>query len=230
MTAILEGSPTFAAEPGLRDHARLWLAWGPYARARIAQEAAELARPSLRPSTLRAVGRTGVDLARGVAPGLREDARRRVKEGPLEPGAAMRHLQELVKAGGSTYIKLGQFVATAQGLLPDEWVDAFGWCRDTASPLPLGQAEQAFEERFEVPLEAVFSEFDTEPLGSASIGQVHAATLLDGTEVVVKVRRPGLRDQFERDLRAMALAAAAGERASKAARVANLTGFVELFA
>jgi ubiquinone biosynthesis protein len=230
MTAILDGSPTFAAEPGLRDHARLWLAWGPYARARIADEAAELARPSLRPSTLRAVGRTGVDLARGVAPGLRDDARRRVKEGPLEPGAAMRHLQELVKAGGPTYIKLGQFVATAQGLLPDEWVDAFGWCRDTASPLPLGQAEQAFEERFEVPLEAVFAEFDTEPLGSASIGQVHAATLLDGTEVVVKVRRPGLRDQFERDLRAMALAAAAGERASKAARVANLTGFVELFA
>jgi ubiquinone biosynthesis protein len=230
MTEILDASSSFAAQPGLRDHARLWLAWGPYARARVAAEAAELARPSLRPTTLRAVGRTGVDLARGVAPGLKEDAKRRVKEGPLEPGAAMRHLQELVKAGGSTYIKLGQFVATAQGLLPDEWVDAFGWCRDTASPLPLGQAEQAFEERFEVPLEAVFSEFDTEPLGSASIGQVHAATLLDGTDVVVKVRRPGLRDQFERDLRAMALAAAAGERASKAARVANLTGFVELFA
>lgn len=230
MGELLAASPSFGAHPGLRDHAQLWLAWGPYARARVADEAAELARPSLRPQTLRAVGRTGVDLAKGVAPGLRDDARRRVLEGPLEAGTAMRHLQELVKAGGSTYIKLGQFVATAQGLLPDEWVEAFGWCRDTATPLAPGLAEQRFEERFEVPLEAVFASFDTEPLGAASIGQVHAATLHDGTEVVVKVRRPGLRDQFERDLRSMALAASAGERASRSARLANLTGFVELFA
>ncbi|MEZ5180853.1 MAG: AarF/UbiB family protein [Acidimicrobiales bacterium] len=230
MAEVLARSARFAAHPGLRDHAELWLAWGPYARARVRAEAAELARPSLRPTTLRAVGRTGVELARGVAPGLKEDAKRRVLDGPLEPGAAMKHLQELVRAGGPTYIKLGQFIATAQGLLPDEWVDAFGWCRDTATPLPLGLAEQIFEERFEVPLEAIFSRFETEPIGAASIGQVHAATLLDGTEVVVKVRRPGLREQFERDLRAMALAAAAGERASKAARVANLSGFVELFA
>ncbi len=230
MVEILDASPSFADQPALRDHARLWLAWGPYARARVAEEAAELAQPSLRASTLRAVGRTGVDLAKGVAPGLREDARRRFREGPLEEGAAMRHVQELVKAGGSTYIKLGQFVATAQGLLPDEWVDAFGWCRDTATPLAPGQAETIFEERFEVPIEAVFATFETEPLGAASIGQVHAATLHDGTEVVVKVRRPGLREQFERDLRSMALAAAAAERASKSARVANLSGFVELFA
>jgi ubiquinone biosynthesis protein len=230
MIEVLERSARFAEHPGLKDHARLWLAWGPYARARVAEEAAELAQASLRPATLRAVGRTGVDLARGVAPGLRDDARRRVKEGPLEAGAALRHVQELVKAGGSTYIKLGQFVATAQGLLPDEWVDAFGWCRDTATPLPPGEAEARFEERFEVPLEAVFASFDTEPIGAASIGQVHAATLHDGTSVVVKIRRPGLREQFERDLRSMALAAAAGERASRTARVANLSGFVELFA
>jgi ubiquinone biosynthesis protein len=230
MIEVLERSTILDSRPGLVDHARLWLAWGPHARARIAEEAAELARPSLRPASLRAVGRTGIDLARGVAPGLREDARRRWKEGPLEEGAAMKHVQELVKAGGSTYIKLGQFIATAQGLLPDEWVEAFGWCRDTATPLAPGLAEQRFEETFEVPIEAMFTEFDTEPLGAASIGQVHAATLYDGTSVVVKVRRPGLRETFERDLRSMALAAAAAEKASKSARVANLTGFVELFA
>ena len=87
-----------------------------------------------------------------------------------------------------------------------------------------------FEETFEVPLEAVLVDFDPDPLGSASIGQVHAATLHDGTEVVVKIRRPGLREQFVSDLRAMALAADAAERASEAARIANLPGFVELFA
>ncbi len=230
MLEVLDRSTLIDDRPGLRDHARLWLNWGPLARARVAEEAALLARPSVRPASLRAVGRTGVDLARGGAPGLRDDARRRVKEGPLEKGAGMRHVQELVKAGGSTYIKLGQFVATAQGILPDEWVDAFGWCRDTATPLPPGLAEQRFEETFEVPIEAMFAEFDPEPLGAASIGQVHAATLHDGTRVVVKVRRPGLKETFERDLRAMALAAAAAEKASRSARVANLSGFVELFA
>ncbi|HET7719080.1 MAG TPA: AarF/UbiB family protein, partial [Acidimicrobiales bacterium] len=230
MLDVLDRSKLIDDRPGLRDHARLWLAWGPVARAGVREEAALLARPSLRPATLRAVGRTGADLARGVAPGLRDDARRRLREGPLEKGAGMKHLQELVKAGGSTYIKLGQFVATAQGLLPDEIVDAFGWCRDTAAQLPEGMAEQIFEERFQVPLESMFQLFDPAPLGAASIGQVHAAVLHDGTPVVVKVRRPGLRETFERDLRAMALAAAAAERASKAARIANLTGFVELFA
>src|SRR5437763_209599 len=65
---------------------------------------------------------------------------------------------------------------------------------------------------------------------SASIAQVHAARLRDGTEVVVKVRRPGLRRQFEADVRAMALLAAFGERRSSAVRAANARGFVELFA
>lgn len=167
MLDVLERSPRFAAQPGLRDHARLWLLWGPGARVRIEEAAAELARPSMRPASLRAVGRTGVDLARGVAPGLKDDARRRVREGPLEDGTALKHLQELVKAGGSTYIKLGQFIATAQGLLPDEWVEAFGWCRDTATPLAPGIAEERFERRFEVSVDDVFAAFDPEPLGAA---------------------------------------------------------------
>lgn len=230
MIDVLEESASFTERPALKEHARHWLVWGPYARARAREEAAVLSRPSLRPQSLRAVGRTGVDLAKGVAPGLRDDAKRRVREGPLETGAAMKHLQQLVKAGGSTFIKLGQFIATAEGLLPKEWVEAFDWCRDTATPLPPGKAELIIQERFEVPAEALFATFDPEPIGAASIGQVHAATLHDGTSVVVKVRRPGLREQFERDLRSMALAAAAAERASKTVRVANLSGFVELFA
>ncbi len=230
MITLLDESSCFDDSPGLRDTARLWLARGPGARAKVGREAVSLARPSLRPKSLQAVGRTGVDLARGVAPGLRDDARRKVRGETLEEGTALRHVQELVKAGGSTYIKLGQFISTAQGLLPDEWVEAFGWCRDTAAPLRPGTVEKRFERRFEVPVEAVFSEFDPNPLGSASIGQVHAATMHDGTSVVVKFRRPNLRRTFSRDLRSMALAAAAAEKASKSARVANLTGFVDLFA
>ena len=230
MQEVLARTKGVDSVPGLREFAQLWLAWGPGARARVAEEAAELARPSLRYASLAAVGRTGARAARAAGPGIAKDARRRAKDGPLEKGAAIKHVQELVKAGGSTYIKLGQFVATAQGLLPDVWVDAFGWCRDTVTPMPSGMAEARFEEAFEVPIEAVLVDFDPVPLGTASIGQVHSAKLRDGTDVVVKVRRPGLRHQFETDLRAMALAAAAAEKASKAARTANLSGFVELFA
>lgn len=230
MLEVLARTKTIDERPGLREFAQLWLAWSPGARAQVAAEAEALARPSLRPSSIGAVGRTGARAAKAAAPGLAADLKRRVKDGPLEKGSAIKHVQEVVKAGGSTYIKLGQFVATAQGLLPDEWVEAFGWCRDTVTPMPLGQAEERFEETFEVDLDKVLLDFNPEPLGTASIGQVHTAKLLDGTDVVVKVRRPGLRQQFESDLRAMALAAAAGERAAKAARTANLSGFVELFA
>ena len=89
MLQVLDRSTLIDERPGLRDHARLWLAWGPVARAVVAEEAALLARPSLRPASLRAVGRTGADLARGVAPGLRDDARRRIKDGPLDKSKAM---------------------------------------------------------------------------------------------------------------------------------------------
>ena len=227
---MLERSTKLLERPGLVDFARLWLAWAPEARAVVALEAAELARPSFRPASLRAVGRTGALAARAAAPGLAADVRHMATERTVDSTVAIRHVQEVVKAGGSTYVKLGQFIATAQGLLPDEWVEAFGWCRDTVPAMPDGMAEQIFYETFGATVDQMFTMFDPEPLGSASIGQVHAATLLDGTDVVVKFRRPGLREQFESDLRAMALAASAAERASKSMRSANLSGFVELFA
>jgi ubiquinone biosynthesis protein len=230
MIAVLGRSTLVDDRPGLREAARLWLAWGPRARARVAAHAATLARPSLRPSSIAAVGRTGARAARAAGPGLVEDARRRLSRTPLGAGAAIRHVQAVVEVGGPTFVKLGQFVATAQGLLPDEWVEAFGWCRDSVAPLPPGAAEARFEEVFDVPWPAVLAEFDPVPLGAASIAQAHAGRLHDGTEVVIKIRRPGLPQQFARDLRTMALAAAAAERTSKAARVANLPGFVELFA
>ena len=232
MIDVLDRCELPGARPGTADFARRWLAWAPGARERIAEEAAQLSRPSLRPASLAAVGRTGLLAARAVGPGLRGDVRS-LRERPdkaTASAAALRHLQDLVAAGGPTYVKLGQFVATAQGLLPNEWVEAFGWCRDTVPALAPGAAEQIVEAAFGAPIDRLFGEFEAEPLGAASIGQVHAATLPDGTPVVVKVRRPGLQARFEDDLRAMALAAAAAERVSSNARLANLSGFVELFA
>ncbi len=227
---LLESSKRIRERPGLVEFARLWLNWAPGARAEMALEAADLARPSLSPASLRAVGRTGARAARAAAPGLAADVRHLAAERTLDPTVALRHVQEVVKAGGPTFVKLGQFIATAQGLLPAEWVEAFDWCRDTVPAMPDGMVEQIFFDTFGVPIDAVLDDFDPEPLGAASIGQVHAARLPDGTDVVVKFRRPGLREQFATDLRAMALAANAAERASRTIRAANLPGFVELFA
>jgi ubiquinone biosynthesis protein len=230
MIDVLDRTTGVDERPGLREFARLWLAWAPAARAEVATDARRLARPSLAPASWRALGRTGSTIARGVAPGVARDIGRRMTRRPVEPGALVRHAQALVRAGGPSYVKLGQFIATAQGMLPDEWVDAFSWCRDTVPPLPAGVAEQIIETAFGAPIGRILLDFDPVPLGAASIAQVHAARLPDGTEVVVKVRRPGLRQQFETDLRGLALAAAAAERASRHARLANLSGFVELFA
>jgi ubiquinone biosynthesis protein len=230
MIEVLDRSAGIDERPGLREFARLWLAWAPGARAEVAVEARRLARPSLRPASLRAVPRSGATIVRGVTPGLLRDLRTLAAGRSRPPGAAVRRAQELVRAGGPSYVKLGQFVATAQGMLPDEWVDAFSWCRDTVPPLPAGTAEQIIEKAFGARIDRLLKDFDPQPLGAASIAQVHAARLPDGTEVVVKVRRPGLRQRFETDLRALALLAATAERVSRHARLANVTGFVELFA
>ncbi len=230
MLDLLDTSTVFDDRPGLADFARRWLAAAPRMRERVADEALTLATPSLKPASLAAAARTGARAARAARPGLAGDMKAWARTGQADRAAAMRRVQDVVKAGGPTFVKLGQFVATAQGLLPDEWVEAFGWCRDEVPPMAPGEAEVRFEEAFDAPVELLLAEFDTEPLGSASIGQVHAARLRDGTDVVVKVRRPGLRERFVSDLRTMALAAAAAERASEATRVANFPGFVELFA
>jgi len=230
MVEVLGRTTGIDQRAGLREFAHLWLAWAPGARAKVAVEASNLARPSLRPASLRAVGRTGSTIARAIAPGLGREMLSRIRGPGPGPGALVRRAQEMVRAGGPSYVKLGQFVATAQGMLPDEWVEALSWCRDTVPPLVPGMAEQIIEDAFAAPLDRLLFDFDPVPLGAASIAQVHTARLIDGTEVVVKVRRPGLRRQFETDLRAMALAAAAAERVSRHARLANVTGFVELFA
>ena len=230
MIDVLDRTVGIDERPGLRELARLWLAWAPSARAHIAAEALQLARPSLRPASLRALGRSGSTIVRGVAPGLTADLRLRVTRRGHQPGSTIRMAEDLVRAGGPSYVKLGQFVSTAQGMLPDHWVTAFSWCRDTVPPLEAGVAEQTIERAFGAPVHQLLADFDPVPLAAASIAQVHAARLFDGTEVVVKVRRPGLRRQFETDLRALALAAAAAERTSRHARLANVTGFVELFA
>ncbi len=231
-------SKWLGARPNLREYAEHWLDIAPPHRAKLGREALRLAQPNLRWSTLGAVARTGGRVVSAVGiDGLAEifraasDARKEkgVRRG-IDMSVAVDHAQRLVEAGGPAYVKLGQFIASARGLLPDEWVEAFAWCRDEVPALRPGVAEEIIERTFGKPVTELFTTFDTVPIAAASIAQVHAATLPDGSDVVVKVRRPGLRRKFLADISVMALMAGAAERLVPDARMANLGGFVELFA
>jgi ubiquinone biosynthesis protein len=193
-----------------------------------AAAADEISRPRLTRATAQALIRTLlrfwwlllVGVGDLLGPGRRRSGR---------PSAAVRRAQRLVQAGGPAYVKVGQSVATAQGILPEEWVDAFAWCRDEVPPMPAEVAEAAVADALGRPVTELFAWFDRQPCGAASIAQAHYARLHDGTEVVVKVQRPGLRARFEADLRVMAVICTVIDRLSRKARVANAPGVLNTF-
>ncbi|WP_404482231.1 ABC1 kinase family protein [Novosphingobium sp. BL-52-GroH] len=123
-----------------------------------------------------------------------------------------------LEALGPTYVKLGQILATRRDMLGDEWIAAFEQLQSDAPRLPFEALRPAVEAALGEPPETAFARFDTEPLAAASIAQVHRATLHDGTDVVVKIRRPGIRAGMEADLRLLRHLAALAEARSVAVR------------
>lgn len=103
-------------------------------------------------------------------------------------------MREAFERLGATYIKLGQFIASAPSLFPRDYVEAFQGCLDSVPSLPWEKIEPVLRAEFDRPLDEIFSFIDQEPLASASIAQVHAATLVTGEDVVIKVRKPGVRN------------------------------------
>jgi len=98
-----------------------------------------------------------------------------------------KELRELFEALGATYIKFGQFIASSPSLFPREYVDEFEQLLDQTTPIPFSTIEKIIIDDLRRPLDAVYSFIDKQPLASASIAQVHAATLVSGEDVVVKV-------------------------------------------
>jgi ubiquinone biosynthesis protein len=131
---------------------------------------------------------------------------------------------------GCTYIKLGQLIASAEGMAPTAWTTGFRNLHDRVGPEPFRHVRRVLERDLGQPLNEVFATFDRTPLAAASIAQVHAATLTTGERVVVKVQRPGIARLVARDLAALSWLAGLIERRSPQATVANLPAYLELFA
>lgn len=123
------------------------------------------------------------------------------------PVQVRKALEEL----GPTFVKLGQILAGRADMFGPEWIAEFEKLHSHVPPLPLVLLLPQLREDLGDEPEEVFASFDPEPLAAASIAQVHRARLHDGTEVIVKIRRPGIREVIEADLRLLDRLAALAE-------------------
>jgi ubiquinone biosynthesis protein len=122
----------------------------------------------------------------------------RPPEEPLESPA--QHLRAAMEELGPTFVKLGQILSTRSDLLPEPFIEELRKLQDEVPPEPWEAMRPVIEHELGSPLEEVFAKIDPEPIGAASLAQVYAAVLHDGTPVAVKVQRPNIRETVELDL------------------------------
>ncbi len=184
--------------------------------------------PALGPAHPSAVARratrTGAVLAR--------HGTRFIRRSRHEPrsAAGANELRRAFEELGPTYVKLAQLIASSPGLFPDVLADEFRACLDEVPPVPTADVIEVITAELGDHPDALFRRFEPKPLASASIAQVHAAELLDGTDVVVKVQRPGIAPRLRDDLAILQRLARLLERTSSKGRMANPVAVVEDFA
>lgn len=133
----------------------------------------------------------------------------------LAPPARVRRAMEAL---GPTFVKLGQVLATRVDLFEPEWIAEFSRLHDNSLPAEPASVLAQLTEDLGAPPQEVFAEFDPSPMATGSLAQVYRARLVDGAEVVVKVRRPGIRAIVEADLRLLARLAVLAESENPALR------------
>jgi ubiquinone biosynthesis protein len=154
----------------------------------------------------------------------------RRRGGATSRAGISRRLRRAAERLGPTYIKLGQIISSGDGLFPSELVDEFKACRDQVPAESFSDVRAVVEQDLGKPLEEVFAHFEHAPIAAASIAQVHAARLVTGEDVVVKVQRPTIRSQVQSDLRVMSWLAPFLVGRIPIAALANPPALVELFA
>ncbi|MFH1602631.1 MAG: AarF/ABC1/UbiB kinase family protein, partial [Pseudomonadota bacterium] len=130
---------------------------------------------------------------------------------------------------GPTFIKFGQILSTRPDLVPAEVAEELSRLQDNVQPMPFAEVRQAVENSLGAPLDERFAAFDSEPLASASIAQVHRARLRTGEDVAVKVRRPGIVEIIDSDLNIIYFLARRLEAMAPEARMFDLSGIVHEF-
>jgi len=106
----------------------------------------------------------------------------------------------VLEALGPTFIKIGQILSTRPDLIPAEWAEELKKLQDRCSNVPFSAIYEVLEKEFPTSLDTLFSSIEETPLAAASLAQVHRARLVDGSEVVIKVLRPGSRKMVEEDM------------------------------
>ena len=194
----------------------------------LRRQAADLARVLVHPQHLPSLGRVLTVAWRLGLPLLAWGAKER---GTPESRAGLsRRLRPAFEHLGPTYIKLGQIISSGEGIFPEELVQEFHLLRDRVPPEPFAVVRRTIEEDLGRPLAEVFTSFDRTPLASASIAQVHSATLRTGERVVVKVQRSRVAPLVRLDIAAMAWIAPFLVGRIPVAALTNPPALVELFA
>lgn len=123
-----------------------------------------------------------------------------LKKHHIAKGIDPKKLRLILEDLGPTFVKIGQIMSSRQDMFSKRYCNELIKLRDHVSPMSIDVVRSVIESEYEMPLENVFVEFDSQPLGSASIAQVHKAKLKNGKEIVVKVQRPYIYEMMERDI------------------------------
>lgn len=159
--------------------------------------------------TVRILGKTGIGWALGHRP------------------PAPQLLRETFESLGATYTKLGQFIASSPTFFPQEYVEEFQHCLDQTPRIPYKVIRRVLREELGRPLEEIYQRIDPVPLASASIAQVHGATLVTGEDVVIKVQKPGGETVLRTDLNGLYLAARVLETLAPRLSWTSISGIVD---
>ena len=129
----------------------------------------------------------------------------------MPPQTAAERLTSVMQELGATFIKLGQLLATRPDLIPVEYVEAFSALQDQVEPIAAERIHAVIQTHLGSPVSTLFKTFEDAPIASGSIGQAHGAILHDGTEVIVKVKRPDTDRRVRQDLSLLTWLADAAE-------------------
>ncbi len=160
--------------------------------------------------------------------------RRRLGRLPLEPqpfpsDLLAEHFRLALEELGPTFVKLGQVLSTRPDVLPPAYIDELSKLQDNVPPEPWDEIRTVIEREYGCLIDQVFATIDPVPIAAASLAQVHAATLPDGSEVVVKVQRPDIRAVIDTDL-AILHELASGAQYTPLGRYYDLPAIVDQFA